>query len=62
MAAEEGDGASSANTKREEEAPEYLKVEDGVKFLNISLKGYEKKTSSSGFTKEEYYAYRIVSM
>ena len=41
---------------------EYLKVVDNVQFLNISLKGYEKKVSSSGFTKEEYYAYRIVSM
>ena len=48
--------------KQEDDVPDYLKVVDGVKFLNISLKGYEKKTSSSGFTKEEYYAYRIVSM
>lgn len=52
-------GDVDASKKPEDE---YLKVEDGVKFLNISLKGYEKKTSSSGFTKEEYYAYRIVSM
>lgn len=57
--AEEGDGAIK---KQEDDTPDYLKVEDNVKFLNISLKGYEKKTSASGFTKEEYYAYRIVSM
>ena len=44
-----------------QETPEYLKEVD-VKFLNISVKGYEKKTVSSGFTKDEYYAYRIVSM
>ncbi len=50
------------NKKSESDTPEYLRVVDGVKFLNISLKGYEKKTSSSGFTKDEYYAYRIVSM
>jgi hypothetical protein len=55
------EGAATGK-KLEEDIPEYLKVEDGMKFLNISLKGYEKKTSSSGFTKEEYYAYRIVSM
>lgn len=45
-----------------QETPEYLKEVDDVKFLNISVKGYEKKTVSSGFTKDEYYAYRIVSM
>lgn len=50
-----------SGTAKKPEA-EYLKVVDDVQFLNISLKGYEKKVSSSGFTKEEYYAYRIVSM
>ena len=45
-----------------EEKPEYLQEVTDLKFMNISIKGYEKKTSSSGFTKEEYYAYRIVSM
>ena len=45
-----------------EERPEYLEEVTDVKFLNISIKSYDKKTSSSGFTKEEYYAYRIVSM
>ena len=42
--------------------PEYLKEVTNIKFLNISIKGYEKKTSTSGFSKDEYYAYRVVSM
>ncbi len=41
--------------------PDYLKQVSDLKFLNISIKGYEKKLST-GFPKEEYYAYRIVSM
>ena len=45
-----------------EEQPEYLREVTNLKFMNISIKGYDKKTSSSGFTKEEYYAYRIISM
>ena len=44
------------------EQPEYLREVTDLKFMNISIKGYDKKTSSSGFTKEEYYAYRIISM
>lgn len=48
--------------EQEEEKPEYMREVTDSKFLNISIKGYEKKTSSSGFSKEEYYAYRIVSM
>ena len=56
------EGSEDPSNKQEEDLPEYLKVVDDVRFLNISLKGYEKKASSSGFTKEEYYAYRIVSM
>ena len=44
------------------EQPEYLREVTDLRFMNISIKGYDKKTSSSGFTKEEYYAYRIVSM
>lgn len=43
------------------EEPEYLKRVTDLKFLNISIKGYDKKTST-GFPKEEYYAYRIISM
>ena len=46
----------------EEPEPEYLQEVKDLKFMNISIKGYDKKTSSSGFTKEEYYAYRIISM
>ena len=53
---------SEQTDKKQEDQPEYLKEVGNVRFLNISLKGYEKKTGSSGFTKEEYYAYRIVSM
>ena len=45
----------------EKETPAYLKQVTDKKFLNISIKGYEKK-ASAGFTKEEYYAYRIISM
>ena len=41
--------------------PEYLKEVTEMKFVNVSIKGYEKKTST-GFPKEEYYGYRIVSM
>jgi len=45
-----------------EDLPEYLKEVTNAKFLNISIKGYEKKTSTSGFSKDEYYAYRVISM
>lgn len=58
MAAE----ASSKEQEVIEDDPEYLNEVSDVKFLNISIKGYEKKTVSSGFSKEEYYAYRVVSM
>lgn len=44
-----------------EDSPEYLQEVTDVKFQNISIKGYEKK-AAGGFTREEYYAYRIVSM
>ena len=44
-----------------EDQPEYLQEVTDLKFMNISIKGYDKKTSP-GFTKEEYYAYRIISM
>lgn len=43
------------------ERPLYLREIENVKFINVSIKGYERK-SSSGFPKEEYFAYRIVSM
>lgn len=41
--------------------PDYLKQVTDLQFVNISIKGYEKKTTT-GFPKEEYYAFRIVSM
>ena len=53
----------SGDTRRsDEELPEYMKEVTDAKFLNISIKGYEKKSSTSGFTKDEYYAYRVISM
>lgn len=55
-------GVEDVSKKQVEDQPEYLKEVSNVKFLNISIKGYEKKTSTSGFTKEEYYAYHVVSM
>lgn len=62
--ADESESAESSKTSKKqlEDEPEYLKEVSDVKFLNISIKGYEKKTASSGFTKEEFYAYRIISM
>lgn len=59
--AEKDSGSVEVGNKKEDQ-PEYLKEVSNVKFLNISIKGYEKKTSASGFSKEEYYAYHIVSM
>lgn len=44
-----------------EETPDYLKEVTDIKFQNISIKGYEKKSTGS-FTRDEYYAYKIVSM
>ena len=60
MATEEGEVTSSEEQKNDK--PEYLKEVLDEKFLNVSINGYEKKTSTSGFSKDEYYAYRIVSM
>ena len=54
--------SSEPERELEEDAPEYLKEVTDCKFLKISIKTYDKKTSSSGFSKEEYYAYHIVSM
>ncbi len=53
--------AAEENGWQDVSPPEYLKQVTDLKFLNISIKGYEKK-SSTGFPKEEYYGYRIVSM
>ena len=41
--------------------PEYLREVKGEQFVNISIKCYEKKTST-GFPREEYYGFHIVSM
>lgn len=62
MTEAENESEAGIANKKQEDTPEYLKEVNDVKFLNISLKGYEKKTVSSGFTKDEYYAFRIVSM
>lgn len=43
------------------EHPLYLREVEDVTIINVSIKGYERK-SSSGFPKEEYFAYRLVSM
>ena len=56
----------SAEVREEEDdwedgKPEYHRVVTDLRFLNISIKTYEKKTGR-GFPREEYFAYRIVSM
>ncbi len=53
--------STEESTDVAEESPEYLREITELKFQNISIKGYEKK-AAGGFTREEYYAYRIVSM
>ncbi len=53
--------STEESTDIAEEGPEYLREVTELKFQNISIKGYEKK-AAAGFTREEYYAYRIVSM
>lgn len=45
----------------EDVRPEYHRVVKDLRFLNISIKTYEKKTGG-GFPREEYFAFRIVSM
>ncbi len=62
MAANLTDSGDDGGSSLEEDLPAYMKKVTDVKFLNISIKGYEKKSSSSGFAKEEYYAYKVVSM
>ncbi|XP_064396570.1 sorting nexin-4-like [Halichondria panicea] len=53
--------STEESTDVAEESPEYLREITELKFQNISIKGYEKK-AAGGFTREEYYAYRIVSI
>ena len=50
----------SANIWHEVDVPPFRKEIVDLKFVNISIKCYEKKIGT-GF-KEEYYAYKIVSM
>ncbi|KAL5510784.1 hypothetical protein EMCRGX_G006385 [Ephydatia muelleri] len=40
---------------------DYQKEVRDVRLLNVSIKGYDKKTGT-GFTKEEYYAFRIITI
>lgn len=54
-------GASLEEQDWEDGRPEYLREISDLRFLNISIKTYEKKTGG-GFPREEYYAYRIISM
>ena len=62
MAAEGGGAAGSGGGGvLEDGRPEYHRVVSDMRFLNISIKTYEKKTGG-GFPREEYFAYRIVSM
>lgn len=57
MAAEEAE----IDDEWEDARPEYHRVVKDLRFLNISIKTYEKKTGG-GFPREEYFAFRIVSM
>ena len=52
---EEPSGWQDVNT------PDYLKEVTDGQFVNISIRGYEKN-SSSGFPREDYYAFHVVSM
>ena len=45
----------------DEARPEYHRIVSDLRFINISIKTYEKKTGG-GFPREEYFAFRIVSM
>ena len=58
-----GEGESAAEAKSDSEAPKpgFHRVVTDMRFVNISIKTYEKKTGG-GFPREEYFAYRIVSM
>ena len=57
--AAEGEGKSREDS--EPRRPEYHRLVTDLRFLNISIKTYEKKTGG-GFPREEYFAFRIVSM
>ena len=55
------EGESGAKSDSEAPKPGYHRVVTDMHFVNISIKTYEKKTGG-GFPREEYFAYRIVSM
>ena len=57
---DEGVEHLSPNIWHEVDVPPFRKEIVDLKFVNISIKCYEKKIGT-GF-KEEYYAYKIVSM
>ena len=54
-------GQEEASDWQTVSGPEYLREVKGEQFVNISIKCYEKKTST-GFPREEYYGFHIVSM
>lgn len=60
MAAEEEDSQVSNSTWHPIDLPPFKKEVTDFRFVNISIKNYEKK-SGTGF-KEEYYAYKVVAM
>ena len=41
--------------------PDYLLTDSEVAFKNISIKAYERKSTTT-FPKEEYYAFEIITM
>ena len=41
--------------------PPYRLTDDKLKILNVAIKGYTKKTTSS-FPREEYYAFKVVAV
>jgi sorting nexin-4 len=55
------EGESGAKSDSEAPKPGYHRVVTDMHFVNISIKTYEKKTGG-GFPREEYFAYRIVSI
>ena len=41
--------------------PPYRLTDENLKILNVAIKGYTKKTTSS-FPREEYYAFKVVAV
>ena len=61
MAADQSGSGMESDGWQSVELPAYLREVDDMRFVNVSIKNYERKTSS-GFPREEYFAYRVVSM